>query len=167
MHAYRVVDSPVGPLVISASEIGLTAIVFARDLPDQGLAPVEGSAGGGPAEEWLAEAERQLAEYFDGRRREFDLPVDVHGTDFQRRLWSAIATIPCGETASYAEIAGRAGAPGAHRAAGSACGANPLAIVVPCHRVVASNGSLRGYGGGLDAKGWLLAHEGALAAARR
>jgi len=162
MHAYRVIDTPIGALTLAASESGLASVAFGRALPASGP-----QSGAGSAETWLAEAERQFAEYFDGRRMEFDLPVDVHGTDFQRRVWRAVATVPYGETASYAEVAGRAGAPGAHRAAGSACGANPLAIVVPCHRVVASNGSLRGYGGGLGAKGWLLAHEGALAAARR
>lgn len=102
-----------------------------------------------------------MREYFEGSRRDFDLPLDIDsGSAFQRRVWAAIAEIPYGSTASYAEVAAAAGSPGAFRAAGSACGNNPVALVVPCHRVLASGGRLGGYGGGLEAKVWLLRHEG-------
>jgi methylated-DNA-[protein]-cysteine S-methyltransferase len=115
-----------------------------------------------PAEDALAAGlEQQLLEYFDGTRRDFDLPLDLdRGSPFQRRVWEVIARIPYGEVASYAEVAQLAGAPGAFRAAGTACGANPVAIVTPCHRVVASGNKLGGYGLGLESKVWLLRHEG-------
>ena len=110
----------------------------------------------------------QIDEYFDGSRPDFDLPLDIDtGSDFQRRIWQTIADIPRGEVLSYAEVAMRAGFPNAFRAVGSACGANPVALVVPCHRVVASGGRLGGYGGGLDMKVWLLRHEGFVCSAVR
>jgi methylated-DNA-[protein]-cysteine S-methyltransferase len=105
--------------------------------------------------------ETQLTEYFEGRRREFDVPIDIaEGSDFRRRVWQVIAEIPYGKTLSYADVAGLAGNPTAYRAAGSACGANPIVIIIPCHRVVGSDGRLHGFGGGLDTKALLLAHEG-------
>jgi O-6-methylguanine DNA methyltransferase len=105
--------------------------------------------------------EQQLEEYFGGTRREFDVPLDIaEGSDFRRRVWQIIATIPYGKTLSYAEVAAEAGNPSAYRAAGSACGANPIVILVPCHRVVGSDKRLHGFGGGLDTKAWLLQHEG-------
>lgn len=107
----------------------------------------------------LAEAARQLAEYFSGVRREFDLPLDLEGTEFQQRVWKAVSGIPYGHTRTYAQIAGSIGSPKASRAVGAANGANPVAILVPCHRVVASGGRLGGYGGGLDMKRRLLALE--------
>jgi methylated-DNA-[protein]-cysteine S-methyltransferase len=112
----------------------------------------------------VQEATRQLSQYFEGERRRFDLPLDLKGSPFRRRVWQTIAGIPYGETATYAEVAISAGAPNAYRAAGSACGANPAAIIVPCHRVVGSDGGLHGYGGGLSTKLWLLEHEGSPAA---
>lgn len=107
----------------------------------------------------LRAAQKQFEEYFAGRRHTFDLPLHPHGTPFQLEVWGALLAIPYGETASYAQIAQRIGRPGAVRAVGAANGANPLAIIVPCHRVIGSDGDLTGYGGGLAAKRWLLAHE--------
>jgi len=107
----------------------------------------------------VGEVSHQLAEYFSGVRREFDLPLDLEGTEFQRRVWKAVSGIPYGQTRTYAQIAGSIGSPKASRAVGAANGANPVAILVPCHRVVASGGGLGGYGGGLDMKRRLLALE--------
>jgi len=105
--------------------------------------------------------EAQLAEYFTGVRREFDVPIDLGGgSEFRRRVWQVVAQIPYGKTLSYADVAAAAGNPSAYRAAGSACGANPIVILIPCHRVVGSDRRLHGFGGGLDTKAWLLQHEG-------
>jgi methylated-DNA-[protein]-cysteine S-methyltransferase len=101
----------------------------------------------------------QLAQYFDGARREFDLPLQLEGTEFQRRAWEALLEIPYGETRSYGEQARRIGLPDAARAVGAANGQNPVSIIVPCHRVIGANGALTGYGGGIERKRWLLAHE--------
>ena len=154
----RVIDSPAGPLLIEAGERGLRRVEFARDESPHAN-PLPKGEGFAPL---LDETERQLREYFDGRRRAFDLSLDLAGSDFQRRVWRAIAAIPFGETVSYAALAAAAGAPGAYRAAGAACGANRLAIVVPCHRVVGSDGGLHGFGGGLETKALLLQHEASL-----
>lgn len=110
----------------------------------------------------LRDCVRQLAEYFAGERRGFDLPTAAQGTPFQRRVWCEIAKVPWGATLAYAQLAARAGAPGSARAAGAATGRNPLSIIVPCHRIVAADGSLTGYAGGLERKEALLALEGAL-----
>jgi methylated-DNA-[protein]-cysteine S-methyltransferase len=107
----------------------------------------------------FSELRRQLGEYFDGARTDFDLPLATTGTPFQQSVWHQLARLPYGRTASYAELAVRIGAPRAVRAVGAANGRNPVSIVVPCHRVVGSDGSLTGYAGGLDAKRWLLDHE--------
>jgi methylated-DNA-[protein]-cysteine S-methyltransferase len=101
----------------------------------------------------------QLDEYFAGERSEFDLPLAPRGTPWQEAVWRALLEIPYGETITYTELAARAGRAGAARAAGAANGRNPIAIVIPCHRVVGTDGTLTGYAGGLDAKAWLLAHE--------
>ena len=111
----------------------------------------------------LRETARQLGEYFVGQRRDFDLPLRLAGTPFQQRVWDELNRIPYGETISYAELARRIGNPKACRAVGLANGRNPVAIIVPCHRVIGANGSLTGYGGGLPAKTWLLKHEGGMA----
>ncbi len=121
-------------------------------------------AGTQPCEEdendpLICEAARQLEEYFAGRRREFDLPIELHGTAFQQRVWEALLAIPYGETRTYAEIATSMGIPGGARAVGGANHANPIAIVVPCHRVVNADGGLGGYGGGLALKRMLLEME--------
>jgi methylated-DNA-[protein]-cysteine S-methyltransferase len=108
----------------------------------------------------LREAVRQLAEYFAGDRRKFDLPLRLEGTDFQRRVWQVLTEIPYGETWSYGQLAQRIGNPKGCRAVGLANGRNPISILVPCHRVIGADGSLTGYGGGVERKRWLLAHEG-------
>jgi methylated-DNA-[protein]-cysteine S-methyltransferase len=108
----------------------------------------------------LAETVRQLAEYFAGARRAFDLPMRLKGTAFQQRVWRELTEIPYGETWSYGQLAQRINKPSASRAVGLANGRNPISILVPCHRVIGANGSLTGYGGGLERKQWLLAHEG-------
>ena len=110
----------------------------------------------------LDEARAQLDEYFTGKRDDFDLPLRPDGTDFQRAVWDALTKIPFGEVRSYADIAKAIGKPNAVRAVGAANGANPIAVIVPCHRVIGSDGSLTGYGGGLPRKKWLLAHENRL-----
>ena len=121
-----------------------------------------------PGDGWILSEEKtrpcvkQLEEYFAGERRRFDLPLDLRGTDFQQRCWQALLKIPYGETRSYADIARAIGQPSAVRAVGLANGQNPVAIVVPCHRVIGSDGSLTGYGGGLEIKRKLLELEGAL-----
>jgi methylated-DNA-[protein]-cysteine S-methyltransferase len=107
----------------------------------------------------LKRARAQLLEYFAGEREAFDLPLAAEGTEFQRQVWKALTKIPFGETRSYADIAKAIGRPNAVRAVGAANGANPLGVIVPCHRVIGANGSLVGYGGGLPRKKWLLAHE--------
>jgi methylated-DNA-[protein]-cysteine S-methyltransferase len=104
-------------------------------------------------------AERQLREYFNGQRVNFDLNLDPHGTLFQKQVWDEMQKIPFGETASYAEVAKRVGRPEAWRAVANACGANPILIIIPCHRVVGSHGRLGGYAAGIDRKLWLLEHE--------
>jgi methylated-DNA-[protein]-cysteine S-methyltransferase len=111
----------------------------------------------------LAEARRELLAYFDGTLREFRIPLAPNGTEFQRRVWTALTHIPYGTTISYADLARRLGNLMAVRAVGAANGRNPIPIIVPCHRVIGSDGSLTGFGGGLDRKRWLLHHEGALA----
>jgi len=123
-------------------------------------------AAGGPDEEAMAAAATgQLDAYFAGERLSFDLPIDLAGgTEFRRRVWQTIAAIPFGQTLTYAQVAAAAGAPSAYRAAGSACGANPVAIVIPCHRVVGTDRRLHGFGGGLPTKAWLLDHEAAVLA---
>jgi len=108
----------------------------------------------------LDEAATQLAEYFAGDRQEFELPLGPEGTGFQRLVWRALATIPFGETRTYGEIARAIRRPAASRAVGAANGRNPISIIVPCHRVVGASGALTGYAGGMDAKQWLLGHEG-------
>jgi methylated-DNA-[protein]-cysteine S-methyltransferase len=160
---YTEIATSLGALRLAATDVGLVGIAFEGDrhAPPAGPAWIRDS--GFPA---LRAAAAQLTEYFAGRRTEFDLPLAAVGTSFQRSVWTAIAAVPPGETISYAELARRAGCPGSARAAGAATGRNPLAIVVPCHRIVGSDGSLTGYAGGLDRKRALLAHEQALAELR-
>jgi methylated-DNA-[protein]-cysteine S-methyltransferase len=147
-----VVDSPIGPLGLVASETGLRAVVFeGGGVRAEGTSPV------------LDDAERQLEAYFDGDLVTFDLPLELHGTGFQRRCWLALGSIPYGQTVSYGEQARRLGLGNeAARAVGAANGQNPLPIVLPCHRVIGADGSLVGFGGGLHVKRYLLEHEGAL-----
>ena len=146
------IDSPLGPLLLVARD-GALAGLYMNVEP--GTAGEPGTASDADAAV-LAEAARQLAEYFDGRRQDFDLPLDLAGTAFQRRVWQALRGIGYGETTSYGEIAAEIGQPTAARAVGLANGRNPVSIVVPCHRVVGADGSLTGYGGGLGNKRLLL-----------
>jgi methylated-DNA-[protein]-cysteine S-methyltransferase len=150
-----VVESPIGPLALSGDDAAVTHL----HLPNTGMARRAGPSRG-PVPAALGRAAAQLEEYFAGERTAFDLPLRVAGTAFQASVWWALADIPYGETITYAELAARAGRPKAFRAVGQANGANPLAIFLPCHRVVASGGGLGGYGGGLDVKRRLLALEG-------
>ncbi len=135
------------------------------------LWPGERAAGAGPETEALAAqleaAVRQIEEYFRGERRQFEVELDLQGTEFQRRVWREIARIPYAETRAYAAIAERAGRSGAARAAGAATGRNPAPVLVPCHRVVGTDGALRGFAGGLKTKRALLAHEVAVAGSSR
>jgi methylated-DNA-[protein]-cysteine S-methyltransferase len=150
--ASTVVDTPIGPLGLVASVTALQAVLFdARRLRAEGSSAV------------LADAGRQLDAYFGGELLEFDLPLELDGTEFQRRCWLALATIPYGQTVSYGEQARRLGlGSDAARAVGAANGQNPIPIVLPCHRVIGADGSLTGFGGGLHVKRALLEHEGAL-----
>lgn len=157
MISYTEIDSPVGRLLLTTDGSALTGVYF--DMPGRSPRELERwtrDAKAGP----LPETARQLEEYFKGARREFDLPLDLQGTEFQKRAWRNLLTIPYGETRSYGDQARLIGNPNASRAVGLANGRNPLPIVVPCHRVIGANGSLTGFGGGLERKRWLLAHEG-------
>jgi methylated-DNA-[protein]-cysteine S-methyltransferase len=138
---------PLFPLWIEASERGIAWVRFA--LPPSASAPAR------PAP-LVTEAMRQIEEYFAGRRRDFDLPLDLRGTPFQIEVWEMVRQIPYGETRGYGELARALGRPGAARAVGAANGANPVPILVPCHRVIGAGGALTGYGGGLDRKKFLL-----------
>jgi methylated-DNA-[protein]-cysteine S-methyltransferase len=150
--ACTVVDSPIGALGLVASQAGLRAVLFdGHAMRPEGKSSI------------LDEAVRQLEAYFDGELLTFDLPLELHGTEFHRRCWLALGSIPYGQTVSYGEQARRLGlGSDAARAVGAANGRNPLPIVLPCHRVIGSDGSLTGFGGGLDVKRFLLEHEGAL-----
>lgn len=151
---YTYTDSPIGRLLLAADGEGLRYLLFA-----------EGRTVARPKPGWLEDARllaeplRQLQAYFAGELREFDLPLAPEGTPFQKRVWTGLLTVPYGTTISYGELARRIGSPGASRAVGLANGSNPISIVIPCHRVIGSNGTLTGYGGGLPVKQWLLSHE--------
>ena len=151
-----VMDTPVGPLTIVVSADGVRAILWPDEDPDRGRPTTIPADADHPV---IVATVAQLTEYFDGERQEFDLPLDPIGTDFQQAAWSALRTIPYGTTVSYGEQAARMGDRRKARAVGAANGRNPISIVVPCHRVVGSNGSLTGFAGGLDTKAWLLDHE--------
>jgi methylated-DNA-[protein]-cysteine S-methyltransferase len=154
---FSVVDSPVGPLLIAVTEEGLRLLQFHR-----GKLPRPG-----PDEIWVESGERvrpyeqQISAYFRGELREFTFPLDLAGTAFQKDCWQALLRIPYGKTRTYAEIAREIGRPHAFRAVGQANHDNPIAIVIPCHRVLGANGTLTGYGGGLSTKEKLLRLEGA------
>jgi methylated-DNA-[protein]-cysteine S-methyltransferase len=153
---YKNIPSPVGTLKLVASDKGLAAILWENDRPGRvPLAPLQENKTH-PA---LLEAERQLNDYFNGKRRTFSLPLDFTGTAFQKKVWQALLAIPFGETRSYAEIAAHIGHPKAARAVGAANGKNPISIIAPCHRVIGSNGKLTGFAGGLAAKAYLLSIE--------
>lgn len=162
--AFRTTDGPVGPLLLAATEQGLLRLAFVgedHDAVRQKVADVVRPAGEGPAA-WLDPAVRQLEGYFEGSRQAFDLSLDLRLTrGFRRTVLTRLAGVGYGRTVSYAALAALAGSPGAVRAVGTACATNPLPVVIPCHRVVRSDGSLGGYLGGLDAKRTLLALEAA------
>lgn len=160
-HVFKTLASPVGTLKLIASHKGLTAVLWENDDPDRVRLSALMEEAGHPV---LVAAERQLAEYFGGARKVFDLPLDFQGTDFQKQVWAALLTIPFGETRTYAEIARAVGRPAAYRAVGAANGKNPISIVAPCHRVIGADGTLTGFAGGLKAKRYLLEHEGLLLA---
>lgn len=153
-HACKTVPSPVGALTLVASGSGLAAILWENDDPRRVR------IGGPVAQErdhpLLLRTEAQLAEYFAGERRAFDLPLDFSGTVFQKQVWAALLAIPFGQTRSYADIARAIGRPTASRAVGAANGRNPISIVTPCHRVIGASGALTGFAGGLAAKRHLL-----------
>lgn len=161
IEAQSRITSPLGPITLAATALGLAGAWF----DDQAHGPGPLDARVDPAHPHLAQAARELQAYFDGRLRRFDVALDAEGTPFQREVWRALRGIAPGATTSYGEIARRIGRPAAVRAVGAAVGRNPLAIVVPCHRVVGSDGSLTGYAGGLERKRALLALEGAVAEA--
>ena len=152
---YTIVPSPVGDLLLTAAEDALTGVWFAphgtrtRGLQRDDAWPV------------LAQARRELAEYFAGRRRRFDLKLQPQGTPFQLSVWQALLEVDFGRTSTYGALAAKVGRPTGARAVGAAVGANPMSIVVPCHRIVGSTGALTGFGGGLERKAKLLALEGA------
>jgi methylated-DNA-[protein]-cysteine S-methyltransferase len=170
-----VMDSPLGPLTLVASDRGLRAVMWPDErLEDEAVddpsldepseaRQIDDAIGGElvdePSHPVLVTAVSQLEEYFAGRRTEFDLPLDLVGTNFQLACWISLADIPYGETRTYGEQALSVGRPTATRAVGAANGRNPVSIVLPCHRVIGADGSLTGFGGGLGAKRWLLDHE--------
>ena len=155
---YDVVAAPIGRLIVASNGTAVAGVWMANASPDdenwedqRGIDPV------------LIEARRELVAYFDRRLRVFEIPLAPNGTDFQRGVWTALTKIPYGTTISYADLARQVRNTAAVRAVGAANGRNPIPIIVPCHRVIGSDGSLTGFGGGLDRKRWLLEHEGALA----
>ena len=153
-----VMDSPVGELRLIAGDGGLRAVLWGAEDAARLASINEGDLVEGP-NDVLDQAVAELEEYFAGTRREFDLPLDPVGTPFQQSAWMVLRSIPYGCTMSYGEQARRLGDPNKARAVGAANGQNPLSIVVPCHRVIGSTGHLTGFGGGLEAKSWLLDHE--------
>lgn len=161
MNVFCYLDSPIGRLMLTSDGAAVTGLYMNLYRNKPAKLPTSSA-------EWMQNATidplpaavRQLKEYFAGKRREFDLPLRPHGTDFQQRVWRELIKIPFGETRSYGQLARRLNNPNASRAVGLANGRNPIAIIVPCHRVIGADGSLTGFGGGIDRKQWLLSHEG-------
>jgi methylated-DNA-[protein]-cysteine S-methyltransferase len=153
---YCIIPSPVGDLIAVEQSDLITGLYFGahNDVPEPGWVECEGV-------EVFDRLRSQLSEYFAGELQDFDLPLDPHGTEFQKSVWSALRQIPYGETVSYSDIATAIGNARAVRAVGGANGRNPIPIVIPCHRVVAADGGLGGFSSGLHNKEWLLNHEGA------
>jgi len=152
--SYDYLDTPRGRMLLVSSERGLAGAYFVgqKHYPKLDKAWTRDRKG-------MQQAKRELLEYFAGRRERFDMPLDPQGTPFQRAVWREIAKVGFGETISYAELARRAGSPSSARAAGAATGRNPLSVIVPCHRIVGTNGALTGYAGGLGRKKAFLALE--------
>lgn len=156
MRTHTVIDTPYGPETLVADGESLCGLYMVR----QRHRPAEETFGEpDPGAPIFVETEKQLKEYFAGQRKDFDLPLSFAGTPFQRMVWKGLCEIPYGETVSYGELADRLGRPTAARAVGLANGKNPIGIIVPCHRVIGSNGNLTGYGGGIELKRHLLDFE--------
>lgn len=153
---YMLIPSPIGDLVAGASRAGLCLLEFAETMNPGALPSTARGRGGGPAQVMLRQLRSELDGYFGGRRRTFEVPLEMRGTPFQIEVWRELVKIPYGMTRSYAEIARRVGRRRATRAVGQANGRNGIVILVPCHRVVSSDGSLGGYSSGLDRKRYLL-----------
>lgn len=158
MNTFCYFGSPIGRLLLISDGTALTGLYTEPSRKAQSTDGWAKDAGIKP----LAATARQLSEYFAGSRREFDVPLRLQGTEFQTRVWHELLDIPYGVTYSYGQLAKRLGNPNAPRAVGFANGRNPISIIVPCHRVIGADGSLTGYGGGIEHKRWLLEHEGAL-----
>ena len=152
-YVYKTMDSPVGELKLIASETGLAAVLWENDDPKRDRLSPQAKGDKNP---YLLKAEKQLKEYFDGKRTSFELPLDFKGTDFQKSVWQSLLKIPYGETRSYGEIAKQIKRPKASRAVGAANGKNPISIIAACHRVIGASGALTGFAGGLKAKAFLL-----------
>ena len=161
---YKEMKSPVGKLKLVARSRALIAVLWEKERPGR-VKLDEMSLD--PQHPVLIEAERQLSEYFAGKRTQFDLPLQPEGTEFQKKVWQALREIPFGETKSYLDLARAIGSPDASRAVGAANGKNPLSIIVPCHRVVGADGALTGFAGGLETKAALLALEASRARDRQ
>ncbi|MGC1460294.1 MAG: methylated-DNA--[protein]-cysteine S-methyltransferase [Steroidobacteraceae bacterium] len=155
-YVYQTMKSPVGELTLVGSDRGLAAVLWEDDDPSR-LGP--GAMTLDPRHPVLRQAQRELAEYFAGKRRSFNVKLDPNGTQFQNKVWKALRTIPFGETRSYGQIADQIGSSKAVRAVGAANGRNPIPIIVPCHRVIGADGTLTGFAGGLAIKAQLLALE--------
>lgn len=151
------VTAPFGELTVVASDAGVRYVMFPDDAHPKPLANFEIICD--PSHKLIATTLKQLQEYFDGVRKSFDIPLDLHGTDFQLTAWKTLGQIPFGQTITYGQQAIAIGRPKAVRAIGGANGRNPVVILLPCHRVIGADGSLTGFGGGIDVKKWLLAHE--------
>jgi methylated-DNA-[protein]-cysteine S-methyltransferase len=155
--SYKLIPSPIGKLKLVASDEGLVAILWENDRPRRvRLADLVEN----PAHPMLLRTEKELNEYFSHKRKAFTVPLDMRGTYFQKQVWEALLGIPFGETRTYGQLANQLGNPKATRAVGAANGRNPIAIIVPCHRVIGFSGKLTGFAGGLDAKDHLLKLEG-------
>jgi methylated-DNA-[protein]-cysteine S-methyltransferase len=156
MNAFSYFESPIGRLLLTSDGTALTGLYMEPSRKAQRIDGWMEDVTVAP----LSATVRQLSEYFEGTRREFDLPLRLQGTTFQTRVWRELTEIPYGQTWSYGQLAKRIDKPSASRAVGLANGRNPISILVPCHRVIGADGSLTGYGGGIERKRWLLAHEG-------
>ena len=159
-HVFTTMPSPVGELTLVATEQGLRAVLWPGD---DDRVPLPDTMQRDDDHPLLQAARDQIRQYFEGARTEFDLPLDLRGTEFQVEVWRALVEIPFGETSTYGDQAHRIGRPKAARAVGAANGQNPVSIVLPCHRIVGKDGSLTGFAGGLDTKRFLLDHERAVA----
>jgi methylated-DNA-[protein]-cysteine S-methyltransferase len=152
-YYHKKIESPVGLLKLTASDVGLSSVLWERDNSEMTQVNTAIESNNNPI---LIETEKQLKEYFEKKRTVFTLKLNFTGTDFQKKVWEALLTIPNGETRSYGEIAKQIDNPGAVRAVGSAANKNPVSIIAPCHRVIGSSGKLVGFGGGLENKAYLL-----------